>query len=215
MSPFQRILFQMTRPWVVIVYMCMLVILYLYADKPVAEYFASFGWRGQSVVLDGLSNIGIFEVWLVFFVVAALYFRYIRVNKLWEQRAWFMWFNIVFTGAICIVLKISLGRARPDLWLSDHIFGFYGFHLTPKYWSLPSGHTTTIMTLTFALSILFPRYVVMLVGFGIMIAVLRVLLVFHYMTDILFAAWLALIEVGLLYSLLQKRSWLPLVIRKK
>jgi len=92
--------------------------------------------------------------------------------------------------------------------MQSHEFGFYGFKTSYDYWSFPSGHTTTIMSLAFGLSVLFPRYWVILVSSAVVVALSRVLLIQHYLSDVIVATYLALIEVTILVCFLRKKKWL-------
>ena len=138
----------------------------------------------------------------------ALWFRYIKVNPLWEARFWFLFICVAIVSSACGILKVSLGRARPSMWLEQKAFGFYGWHMDAPFMSFPSGHTSIIMSLAFALSILFPRYGVPVMLAGFVVALSRVLLVHHYLSDVLTASYLALIGVGIILAYLQKKSWL-------
>ena len=99
---------------------------------------------------------------------------------------------------------MSLGRARPILLFQKQFYGFYGFHFDHNFWSFPSGHATTIMGLSFGLSILFPRYVKYFMLLGILVMTTRVILTQHFLSDVLIAAYLCLIEVGIIYYLISR-----------
>ena len=75
----------------------------------------------------------------------------------------------------------------------------------------PSGHATTILSVAFGLSILFPRYRLLFVILGFFIALSRVLLGYHYFSDVLAASYLTLLEVIVLIYFLRKNNPLSLV----
>ncbi|MGQ3890423.1 phosphatase PAP2 family protein [Legionella sp. CNM-4043-24] len=215
MPHFKRLLSFMIKPWMIVLYLFLVVFSFFYIDRPLAEYLISFDLRNNFYLLNLFTKLGSFAPWLVLFFGAGIYCRYVRPNRLWEERSWFLLLCVFVTSAVCGILKTMLGRARPEAWFSEQAWGFYGFHAQNSYWSLPSGHTTTIMTLAFALSVVFPRYFGRFIAIGLLVSLSRVLLVHHYLSDVLSAAFLALIEVGLLVWLLQKKSWLPLVVDRK
>ena len=107
-----------------------------------------------------------------------------------------------------LVLKIVFSRARPDLLFSQQWYGFYGFKFSAPFWSFPSGHATTIMGFVFALCALWPKYRYLFLLYGVLIALSRVVLTHHYLSDVMVASYLALVEVGLLYSWFVQRKWL-------
>lgn len=212
MSPFHRLLHIMIKPWVIALYLAFVIALFFCVDKPVAEYLNTLDLQNNFALLKILTQLGSFAAWLVLFLAGALYCRYVRRNRVWEERCWFMWSCMLLTSVICALLKTMLGRARPEAWFADHAWGFYGFQMKSGYWSFPSGHTSTIMTLAFGLSILFPKHVRSFILIGLLVAVSRVLLVQHYLSDVMIAAYLSLLEVGFLCWLARKKAWFPRVL---
>lgn len=208
MTPFNRLLAIMLKPWVLILSIVFLVISYNYIDMPLAAYLHAADLQTTLPILPWLTKLGLGGIYLLGFLAAALFFRYVRKNSVWEARFWFLWCSVVTTSVICVVLKIMLGRARPDMWFQKHDYGFYWFQTKAAYWSFPSGHTSTVMGAAFGLCILFPRHGKAFIAVGLLIALSRVLLTNHYLSDVVSAAILALLEVGLLFGILQKNSWL-------
>ncbi|ARG97906.1 phosphatase PAP2 family protein [Legionella micdadei] len=208
MTPFDRLYTIMTKPLVMALYFGLIAVLFFYLDKPIAYYFYVIDLRNHIPILNFLTRLGLGGVYVPTFLVLALCFRFILKNPMREARAWFLLICVIITGLICILLKLVLGRARPRLFLDSQLYGFYGLKWNANFWSLPSGHTTTIMSVIFGLCILFPRYFYWFVLLGVTVALSRVFLSHHYLSDVLFAAYLALIEVGILRNILQRKSWL-------
>lgn len=208
MHPFKHLLNQATRPWVMLLCVITIVCLFLFIDKPLAEYLNNLDIRNTVYFLNILTELGCVTFYLVAFALAALYLRYIQKNKLGEQRLWFLWLCVFITASCCGVLKILLGRARPELWFEQHLYGFYGLHKQSAYWSFPSGHTTCILSIMLGLGILFPNYFYTLILTGFLIALSRVLLVYHYLSDILVATYLVILEIGVLTWVLKRQNWL-------
>ncbi len=198
-TAFERLFDTMTRPWVVLSCLGLIIVSFLYIDQPItiaaygAQFEAKFPW------LVSLTKFGNKKTYLIGLVVVGLTSRVFFKNIHWERRAWFLLTCLIFSNLVCLVLKVTFGRARPTLFFSEHLYGFYGPHKNALYWSFPSGHTTTIMALVFGFSALFPRYMIGFILFGSLVAASRVLLLYHYLSDVLMASYLALIEVGLLY----------------
>ena len=105
------------------------------------------------------------------------------------------------------MLKVIFGRARPIALLYHH-YGFYGIKWNAYYWSFPSGDTSGnyggYVGIMYCISPLFLCFSIR----GIMVALTRVFLQVITLSDILFAAYLALLEVGLLLCVLRRKSWL-------
>lgn len=208
MSPFDRLLAVMTKPIVMLVYVGFIVLSFFYFDKPIAEYFYNFDVRQHLAIVSWITKLGLGALYLPTFFVLALFFRYIVVNREWEARSWFLFMCLVIPTLICGFLKVIFGRARPNLWIHSDLYGFYGLQFKAPFWSFPSGHTTTIMSVVFGLSIVFPRYCYAFMLTGITVAFSRVMLTHHYFSDILAASYLSLLEIGILLCFLRRKSWL-------
>lgn len=205
MHVFERLVVTMKKPWVMCLMISLIVVCFFYVDQRLAFFFNAFHEKIR--LLKWFSMLGLNIIYLAGFLAAAFFFRYIRQNPLWEERCWFLWLSLLFTNGICTILKVSLGRARPSLWLNEQLYGFYGWHLKADFWSFPSGHATTIMTIAFSLCILFPRYAYRYIALGLLVVLSRVLLVHHYLSDVISAVYLVLLEMGVLLWFVQKKAW--------
>lgn len=205
MTTFDNILKQMMRWWVVIGYLSLTVGSFFYFDKSIAYYFHGLDVKNSFPVIYWITKLGIGVVDIMALLLLALIFRYMYKNKKFEMRSWFLFLCALIPNLICLVLKMTLGRARPELLFDEHLFGFYGFHTSSQFWSMPSGHTTTVMGIAFGLCVLFPRYCIAFILCGIGIVSTRVFLADHYLSDVLATTYLTLLEVGgLLYFTRQR-----------
>ena len=208
MSPFDRSLKTMLQPWVAISWLSFVVLSFFYLDEPIARFFYELDLRSKLPVLYWLTNLGVGEFYIAGLFLLAMFYRYVRPNQLKQTRSWFLWLCIIFPYVVCLVLKVCLGRARPELLFSHHIYGFFGLHFQHMYWSFPSGHTTTIMGLVFGFIVLFPRYCYLFFFAGLMVVSTRVLLTNHYLSDVLMTSYLTLLEIGLVLLFLRRKAWL-------
>ncbi len=173
-------------------------ICYYTVDQPLAAWLAHQQFAQQWSWLWVLTALGSTKPYLVGLLLLALAARFIVPNKRWEQRFWFLWLCVLLPELICVGLKIGFGRARPELWFSQQLYGFYGLQLNPLFWSFPSGHTTTIMGFALGLSCVFPRYTVGFLVLAGLVVASRVMLLQHYLSDVLMATWLCCIEISVL-----------------
>jgi membrane-associated phospholipid phosphatase len=204
MTPFNQFFKNMTKPWVMITYALLMVCLFVYVDASVAIFFhrVELGYiqpLSKWVTLLGKSKplIGV----LIGFI---LIFRYIFRWRKWEMRAWFLALCTVVPSLIVLGLKILFGRARPELLFNDGIYGFQWLKYTRLFWSFPSGHTATLMGCMLGSCIIWPKYRWMFLCIGFLVMLSRVILLQHYITDVLVSAYLALIEVWVLQWLLNR-----------
>lgn len=101
--------------------------------------------------------------------------------------------TLIGSSSIVLVTKITLGRARPMLWFEQHLYGFYGPSLNSDYWSFPSGHAITVMSILWSLTLLYSKYTVIWLVLGFLVVSTRVFLLQHYISDVLTSTYLALI----------------------
>jgi membrane-associated phospholipid phosphatase len=202
-TAFERLFTTMANPWVMLFMVVLNVLLYFFVDKPLTFFMKTQQWMVKYPLLDILTQLGAGWFYMICLALLACVFRFILHNERWAHRTWFLWLCVLVPNLICLVLKILLGRARPDIFISSNLYGFYGLQKTAIYWSLPSGHTTTIMGLLLGCGALFPRYLWGFICFGGLISALRIVLLKHYLSDVMVASYLALIEVGLLYHWLE------------
>lgn len=214
MSCFDQALKTIIKPWFVIIYLCFTAISFFYFDKPTAFYFHHLALKTSFPPIFWLTKFGTGAVYMVFFLLAALFFRYIRHNKQWEARSWFLWLCVLVPNLICGILKVLIGRARPELLFDHQLYGFYGPHINELYWSFPSGHTTTVTALVLGLSILLPRFCYIFLIVGLTVISTRILLTNHYVSDVMLTGYLTTMEIGLLLFYLRQKHWLVSVTSK-
>lgn len=115
-----------------------------------------------------------------------------------------IWIWLVMACFSCSALKMFLGRARPVLWFHEHLFGFFGPTLQPTYHSFPSGHTMTFISVALGLSMLWPAYLRAFLGLGFLCAFTRVLLTYHYVSDVVGTTYFSIILLMLFATLLRR-----------
>lgn len=208
MTQFEKTFQIMKKPGIIIFYAILVILSYSFIDRPLATYFHQLDLRTNIHALSVLTAFGFWIAYVVLFLCAALYFRYIRVNSLYEARSWYFLGCVLIANLVCLILKIALSRARPDLLFTSNEFGFYWFKFSKLYWSFPSGHTTTVVSLAVGLGILFPRYFYAALGLALMVAASRVLLYYHYLSDVLTGFYLSIMVVGFYTQYLQRNNWL-------
>jgi membrane-associated phospholipid phosphatase len=176
---------------------------YLYVDQSIINLVTTlspdlidfFNWI--TIVGDGKI--------IILCILSTLIFRYLYIKPRWAAYGWFLTLCICTSGVICNILKMLFGRARPELWLTDHQYGFFWLKNTSPYWSFPSGHTTVIMSLAFGLSILFPRHKILFIIASTVVTFSRVVVMKHYVSDVLVAMYLAYFEVMILAHLFRNK----------
>ncbi|MDP3704712.1 MAG: phosphatase PAP2 family protein [Legionellaceae bacterium] len=197
----------MLNPWLTISVILVIVLSYVYVDRSLALFLHQLHLKKELPILYWITCLGVTQAYLILLpLAAACSFLFVH-NKKAEHRLWFLWSCVLFTSLINIILKMTLGRARPELFFDQQLFGFYGWHVQESFYSFPSGHTTAITSLMLGLMISFPRYRYAFAIMGLLVISTRVLLTYHYLSDILATMYLTCIELGLLFYMI--RRWHP------
>jgi membrane-associated phospholipid phosphatase len=116
--------------------------------------------------------------------------------------------TVAAAGLADDALKVVFGRARPYLWLAGDESGFGFFRYGAKFASFPSGHTTTSFAAALALGAVFPRGRPVFLGVALLIALSRIVLNVHYLSDVIAGALLGAAVAFLVLTPLRKRGWL-------
>lgn len=206
MTQFERTFNLMQKPWVMVLYLVLIILAYHFVDIPLATYFHQLDLRTNLFELKVLTAFGKVFIYVVLFALTGLYFRYVG-NAVYEARSWYLLACILIPNLVCLILKVALSRARPDLLFSSDVFGFYWFKLTASYWSLPSGHTTTVIGLAAGLGVLFPKYFYAFLALAFLVISTRVLLYYHYLSDVMTGFYLSILVIGVLTQYIKKNQY--------
>jgi membrane-associated phospholipid phosphatase len=106
-------------------------------------------------------------------------------------RAGFVFGAVALSGIAADVIKPLLGRARPKLLLQDGVYGLNPLSFRADYYSFPSGHANTMFALALALGFLAPRLRWPMLVLAAAVALSRVMVGAHYLSDVLGGALLA------------------------
>lgn len=183
------------HPAFLIGFLILVIISYLQFDQLIALSFSQSQTDTLVYILKVITEVGRFEWYVVGLpILMAIAYLLIRSQSM-AQKLLFVWV-CVMTGSVCAaVLKHLIGRARPPLFLEEGIYGIFGPTYKWAYWSFPSGHTTILMTVAFALSYLYPKRAYLWVAVGFLLSLTRIVVLKHYLSDVLLSAYLAFVEV--------------------
>ncbi len=184
------------------------LVLILWADRPIAAYTNDLKTSTPALYdfFFAVTDIGKAKWYLGPLGIATIICAFLsrgktilesmkkRANEL-GARALFLFGVVAFSGIVANIIKLSIGRARPALWFKEGVFGFDPLTISGYLWhGMPSGHTTTVFTLAFALSALYPRYRYLWFLLALFLAASRVMINMHYLSDIfagIAVAWIS------------------------
>jgi undecaprenyl-diphosphatase len=115
-------------------------------------------------------------------------------------RAAFLFSAIVVSGLITDIFKPIIGRARPVMIEREGFYGFRPMSFDAVMNSMPSGHTTTAFALATALTLLFPRARLIWFCIGIVLAVSRVMVNAHFISDIIAGCFIGMVTTVLIHK---------------
>lgn len=172
----------------------------LWVDRPFSEYIAAYPAMTNSLALKTLSLFGknIIIAALLCLIYLACFLRKATAKTFVQLHYVILCF--LSANLITFCLKMLLGRARPTEWLINKNYGFYGPYFQDNFWSHPSGHAVSVMSICFALSFLKPRYIWVYVPLSCILIATRVLLLKHYLSDVMAATLLAFTVCYVLYK---------------
>jgi membrane-associated phospholipid phosphatase len=165
-----------------------------FVDRPLAQYFAAHAGAVFQVAAY-LTRFGDPLWWLLPSLALFLAARFIWRCPAWAARALFIFSSVAIPGILVDLIKLIAGRARPELWLTQRIYGFSYPHLQALYQSFPSGHAACATGAGVALALLFPRHRPVWVAVGLGLGLTRVVVTAHYLSDVVAATLLAALIV--------------------
>ena len=104
--------------------------------------------------------------------------------RLLSQRAFYVFTVLMASGLASQVLKHFLGRARPRLVDEFGPFHFDFLSVKATLASMPSGHATSAFAVAAALAFFLPRARLVFFGMALLVAVSRVAIGAHYISDV-------------------------------
>lgn len=163
-------------------------------DIPIAVYFKTISpklkWVAQCIT-DLIAPWPNTTIWAVLYFL--LYFFWKR--KVLANKFLLILVSVCTANLSIELLKRIFGRVRPELLWSQNLYGFEFFASHNPNFSFPSGHSCTIGAIMGALACLYPKYSYLFLAIAFIFSLTRVILSFHYFSDILVG-----MTIGLLLS---------------
>lgn len=190
----------------------------MWFDRDIALIFGTMKQEMPSVIapFQAVTTLGKSQWYLyplgLYSAYAALMLRLRPAERaIWLPRlqtGLFIFANVALSGLAVDIIKIFVGRPRPVLFLEDGIFNqFSPFMLKSRWWSFPSGHSVTVLSLALAVSLFWPRLRWLLLAFAGLIGASRVIVTAHYMGDVFGGFAVAVIVFMGLVRLFEARGW--------
>ena len=161
----------------------------IWLDRPVALALKDLVRDDAETFFKAVTNLGRAELYMV---PAGLIWLAARLRKVdwFRAQAAYVFLTMASSGLVELAVKFMVGRNRPKLWFDQGLFSFQPFSHGWAVNSFPSGHSQAGWAAMIALGVAFPRWRWPLVAVAVLVALSRVMLTVHWLSDAMAGAWL-------------------------
>jgi membrane-associated phospholipid phosphatase len=171
--------------WILLLFLAAVaVVLAFHFDEPVRRWIAQHSTRGIKRFMQHVSRYGDWPghvvAGLFLIAIAAL-----KGSKRWMHIGLTMIVALALAGLLARGVKIATGRARPSV---KQELGWNGPRLSSRYNSFPSGHTAATTAFFGVIFFANRRLFLALLPIPLLIAISRMFVAAHYLSDVVCAA---------------------------
>ncbi|MBU3699680.1 MAG: phosphatase PAP2 family protein [Candidatus Kapabacteria bacterium] len=156
-----------------------------WVDAPVAQWMHANTTAWMRMIGTALDHAGQSH-WVLGYCLLVALFTWRTRRRVATDHLW--WFSAVAaSGIIANIIKVLAGRPRPPLAIESGIVAWdpLAWHVEFLWNSFPSGHATTGLCIAIMGSALYPRLSWLFWPLGVSIALARVVLNVHYVSDVM------------------------------
>ena len=166
-------------------------------DLWVNSLFTKFNYGIGSVYLKDffirITDLGD-SLWYFLFFTLLFFSSYLlkKLNKIGKEKylylkkfSVFSFSYLLLVGLITQIIKHLVGRPRPNHAQLDGSFEFNFFSTESSFHSFPSGHSSTIIAIAIIMALSIPNLRYFFYFFGFLIALSRVVVGAHFLTDVI------------------------------
>jgi membrane-associated phospholipid phosphatase len=184
---------EITRPriiWIALIILALLAIIAaFFLDQSTAVWLKAHSSPQWKNVMQIVSRVGDWPAHVIAGIIGIAIAFAIR-NKVWVRIFLAMLIALALAGVSARVIKIATGRARPSVKTEER---WNGPRFSSKYHAFPSGHTASSTAFFVALFLARKKIGAPLLLIPILIALSRMIVGAHYLSDVTFAAILGVI----------------------
>ncbi len=177
----------------------------LFMDRKLLLLFQQLpGYAAQTFEI--ITKAGVSTAYIVGSAVLFVLFQWILKKKHLANKALLVLLSVSVAGVLNAFFKFLFGRYRPKAFLEEGLYGFTFFKTDYIFTSFPSGHSNTAAALMVALCLLFPRCRLLFLGIALLIILSRLALCAHYLSDVLWGAYLGCMTTLWLSAQMEQRG---------
>jgi membrane-associated phospholipid phosphatase len=170
---------------------------YQYLDIPILQLSEHINSHMLILTARIFSTIFSPESWVILTVICTVILFHTRKKhndkprkKSQHQYLLIITLSLYIAFIINIILKITIGRYRPEYMVTESLYGFHPFRLTSS--SSPSGHASLAFSGLLAITYSLNRKHSILIGLiiAIVVSISRIILEKHYLADLILGAYI-------------------------
>lgn len=182
------------------------IISYDAIDLPAARFCATLD-HSIKEIFELITRLGLSTPYLVAAVAGFIYLKFIGKKEIPANAAAFLFAAVALSGVANDLIKVVVGRSRPELLFSRGIYGFKPFTDQYSYASFPSGHANTIAALCYGLGLVTGRFRYVLLSIALAVMASRVIVGAHFPSDVMFGAYLGIVVTELTAAGFEKKGF--------
>lgn len=176
---------------------------YFHMDKSIAIYCYHFNAIANHIWITSffhyITKLGESQYALI--ILFSLFIIFWKKIPTVANQMLYLFSAVALSGIIADIVKILVARLRPSMLFEHDVYGLVGFKLGAQFNSLPSGHSATAFALAIGFTLLFPRYKYLYLFIAFLVASSRVILTFHYLSDVLIGSLIGSVTAFFLYKI--------------
>jgi membrane-associated phospholipid phosphatase len=176
--------------WIALIALALLaVVAAFFLDQSIAIWINAHSSPQLKQVMRMVSRVGDWPAHAIAGTIG-IAIAFVTKSKVWVRIFLAMLIALALAGVTTRAIKIATGRARPSVKTEAH---WNGPQFSSKYHAFPSGHTASSTAFFVALFLARKKISAPLLLIPILIALSRMIVGAHYLSDVIFAAILGVI----------------------
>lgn len=206
---------QLWLPFLAVLALC--VFSYFYIDRLVLSWLSTHTppalrlWANWADLVGDAQNflipaafVSAVALWLGWGAFPGLSLTVQQKAKSLAFKALYVLSSLLATGFVVNVLKVLIGRHRPEHYLKEGLYGFSPISTQHILNSFPSGHSQAVFTAMLCLSLLYPKGRALFLTVAVLLASSRLVCLAHYPSDVLMGSFLGAAGAIVGFKLYQK-----------
>lgn len=187
---------------------------YLFIDQPLASIaYYSLPKTYLYNIADFISTISEPSLWAGLFLILAIISSICFIRRRHHHKLYIITLSLFIAILVVTLLKYTLARYRPILFLEQNLYGFHGFSMKNHFNSFPSGHATLAFAGLLGFSNIFNKksLTITLIMIACIIAISRIIMAQHYLSDVIAGSYIGIFAYLWAQAVIaQKKSTTPI-----